>query len=167
MAEVCTEEFTKKNLDISGNKPFAPHLTLAKLSRTSMKKTEIKKFKEEWFAGFVEEQFGSQTVNSLQLLSMYKPKDEHGYYYCSLEMTFGNFTRGQEVSDHSECCIPKATKVKKSVTSAKVEEKLLALDAAKQEVKRTVSTLVNAKLKELPEAKDTAEALGEKSSSAQ
>ncbi|KAK8759153.1 hypothetical protein V5799_003217 [Amblyomma americanum] len=167
VAEICSEEFTKKNLDMSGNKPFAAHLTLAKLSRTSTKKTEIKKFKEVWYADFVEEKFGSQTVNSLQLLSMYKPKDERGYYYCSLEMPFGNFTRGQEVGDHSECCVQKTSEVKKSMTAAKVEEKLLALDAAKQEVKRTVATLVNAQLKELPEAKDSADASGEGSSCAQ
>lgn len=157
VADVCVEEFQKGGLDLSGSKPFVPHLTLAKVSRTCKRKTEISKLKEEWYAKFADEHFGSQQVNSLQLLSMLKPKDEHGYYYCSLEHTFGDFTRGRENADHSDCCAPIAPRK----ASTEVEKKLLALDSAKQEVKRTISTLTKAKLKELCSAADSIEALSE------
>jgi len=33
--------------------------------------------------------FGSQVVQGIQLLSMNKPKDSNGYYYCSHQVTFG------------------------------------------------------------------------------
>lgn len=157
VADVCVEEFQKGDLDLSGSKPFVPHLTLAKVSRTSKRKTEISKLKEEWYAKYAEEPFGSQQVNSLQLLSMVKPKDEHGYYYCSLEHTFGDFTRDQENTDHSDCCAP----IVPRKASVEVEKKLLALDAAKQEVKRKISTLTTAKLKELCGATDGVETSSE------
>ncbi|XP_037271458.2 uncharacterized protein LOC119163545 [Rhipicephalus microplus] len=149
IAQVCREEFEKANLDLSGNKAFAPHLTLAKLSKQSRRKSGIKKIQEEWYAAFKDETFGTQKVNSLQLLSMSKPKEAKGYYYCSLEHTFGNFSRDQESGDHSECCAPAPSKA----SQCKIDQKLLQIDAAKQEVKRTISTLTNAKLQQLSELK--------------
>ncbi|XP_075741454.1 uncharacterized protein LOC142790721 isoform X2 [Rhipicephalus microplus] len=149
IAQVCREEFEKANLDLSGNKAFAPHLTLAKLSKQSRRKSGIKKIQDEWYAAFKDETFGTQKVNSLQLLSMSKPKEAKGYYYCSLEHTFGNFSRDQESGDHSECCAPAPSKA----SQRKIDQKLLQIDAAKQEVKRTISTLTNAKLQQLSELK--------------
>jgi hypothetical protein len=35
--------------------------------------------------------FGTQVVHGLQLLSMNKPKDGNGYYYCSHEVSFGQW----------------------------------------------------------------------------
>lgn len=49
----------------------------------------MKRIEAEWYGEFAEESFGSQRVNGVQLLSMNKPKDEHGYYYNSLQLDFG------------------------------------------------------------------------------
>uniref|UniRef100_A0A131YJX3 A-kinase anchor protein 7 n=1 Tax=Rhipicephalus appendiculatus TaxID=34631 RepID=A0A131YJX3_RHIAP len=149
IAQICREEFEKSNLDLSGNKAFAPHLTLAKLSKQSRRKNGIKKIQEEWYAAFKDESFGTQKVNSLQLLSMLKPKDERGYYYCSMEHTFGDFSRDQENNDHSECCVPAPSRA----SQRNIEQKLLKIDAAKEEIKRAISTLTNAKLQQLSIAK--------------
>jgi hypothetical protein len=35
--------------------------------------------------------FGSQVVRGIQLLSMNKPKDGNGYYYCSHQVAFGQW----------------------------------------------------------------------------
>lgn len=159
LAQVCREEFKKANLDLTEGTEFMPHLTLAKISRTSKRRNEIKKIKEEWYTTFKDEPFGMQQVKSLQLLSISKPKDERGYYYCSLEHMFGNFLRDQTDDDHSECCTPVSSKS----ASGRIEQKLLKLNDAKQEVKRKISTLTKAKLQELSKAKQ--EFAEEKSSS--
>ncbi|CAN7938582.1 unnamed protein product, partial [Ixodes hexagonus] len=98
LADVCLEEFTKAELDLSGHKEFRPHLTLAKLSRVTKREKAIpllqvvKRIEEEWYGEFAEETFGCQRVNGVQLLSMNKPKDEHGYYYNSLQLDFGGYS---------------------------------------------------------------------------
>ncbi|XP_054924607.1 uncharacterized protein [Dermacentor andersoni] len=151
LRHVCREEFKKADLDLTRGKAFRPHLTLAKISRKmSRKNPAIKKIKEEWYTEFKDEPFGSQQVKSLQLLCMTKPKDERGYYYCSLEHMFGDFSsKDQNNDDHSECCAPASSKS----APGKIEQKLLKLDDAKREVKRKISTLTNAKLQELSKAK--------------
>ncbi|XP_070396149.1 uncharacterized protein [Dermacentor albipictus] len=151
LRHVCREEFKKADLDLTRGQAFRPHLTLAKISRKmSRKNPAIKKIKKEWYTEFKDEPFGSQQVKSLQLLCMTKPKDERGYYYCSLEHMFGDFSsRDQNNDDHSECCAPASSKSARG----KIEQKLLKLDDAKQEVKQKISTLTNAKLQELSKAK--------------
>ncbi|XP_075525560.1 uncharacterized protein LOC142557526 [Dermacentor variabilis] len=148
----CREEFKKADLDLTRGQAFRPHLTLAKISRKMRRKNPtIKKIKEEWYTEFKDEPFGSQQVKSLQLLCMTKPKDERGYYYCSLEHMFGDFSSKDENNDdHSECCAPASSKS----APGKIEQKLLKLDDAKREVKRKISTLTNAKLQEISKAKE-------------
>lgn len=75
-----------ENSIISKMENFTPHMTLMKLSRMDFKvrkKNEIKKIPVELYADKWQNQyFGCQKINSVQLLSMTKPPQENGYYFC-------------------------------------------------------------------------------------
>jgi len=65
---------------------FTPHLTLFKLSRMDFnerKLKQIRKIPEELYVEKWQDQyFGSQKINSIQLLSRTMPVQENGYYWC-------------------------------------------------------------------------------------
>jgi len=67
-------------------KNFTPHMTLMKLSRMDFKKRKkngIKKMPVELYDDKWQNQyFGCQKINSVQLLSMTKPPQKNGYYFC-------------------------------------------------------------------------------------
>lgn len=148
VADACLEEFTKAGLDLAGHKEFKAHLTLVKLSKTDTRKTGLKKIREEWYSDFVDVHFGSQRMNSLQLLSMNKPKDERGYYYSSHECTFAGATKETD-ANHSICCRPVAEKASRSKALQLTEEQVLELSSAKEKIKSKISTLTKAKLAEM------------------
>ncbi|XP_064486701.1 uncharacterized protein LOC135399005 [Ornithodoros turicata] len=147
IADVCLQEFTSSNLDLSGHKEFNPHLTIVKLSKTSKHTCKIRKIQKEWYEKFAEEDFGSQAVFSLQLLSMNKPKDENGYYYCSQECKFENVP----VEDVTMTSPPTPTEGS-ARTSPLAKRKLLELEHAKDNIRRTISSLTKAKLDEITAA---------------
>lgn len=149
VADTCLGEFAGANLDLSGHKAFKPHLTLVKLSKSSPRKKGIRKIKKEWYEEYAEETFGRHTVSSLQLSSMTKPKDEDGYYYCSKECRFESVP--EEEADHGECCRPAPPSPSEASPGSpqRARRRLLELESAKEEVKRTISTLTRAKLEEM------------------
>lgn len=100
-----------KNLEVSfqeltgsqTKKGFKPHLTILKLSKDiRLRKKGITKISTNLYSDFSNTVFGTQTVKGIQLLSMNKPKDENGYYYCSHQVAFD--ASCSESNDHSECC---------------------------------------------------------------
>ncbi|CAN8005008.1 unnamed protein product [Ixodes pacificus] len=151
LSDVCLEEFVKANLDLSAHKDFKPHLTLAKLSRVTKREKVVKRIEAEWYSEFVEESFGSQRVNGVQLLSMNKPKDKRGYYYNSLQLDFAPTEKtGPHDADHTECCRPFIVASQTVSSSLQKKHKLLQeLESAKQEVKRKVSSVTEDALKRM------------------
>ena len=65
---------------------FTPHLTILKLSRMDFKKRKLNNIKKIPIDLYVDkwqnQHFGYQNINSIQLLSMTKPVQENGYYFC-------------------------------------------------------------------------------------
>ena len=65
---------------------FTPHLTVLKLSRMDFKKRKLNNIKKIPIDLYVDkwqnQHFGYQNINSIQLLSMTKPVQENGYYFC-------------------------------------------------------------------------------------
>ena len=65
---------------------FTPHLTVMKLSRMDFKKRKLNNIKKIPIDLYVDkwqnQHFGYQNINSIQLLSMTKPVQENGYYFC-------------------------------------------------------------------------------------
>nr|CAD7444256.1 unnamed protein product [Timema bartmani] len=95
-------------LSSSSKKAFRPHLTLMKLSKDFTLRRKacngLTKIPESLYSDMANHSFGVQTVRGVQLLSMNKPKDISGYYYCSHQENFD--VECDELNDHSECCKP-------------------------------------------------------------
>ncbi|XP_021928418.1 A-kinase anchor protein 7-like isoform X2 [Zootermopsis nevadensis] len=84
-------------------KGFKPHLTILKLSKDfKLRRKGIPKISSSLYLDMTDTVFGSQVVQGIQLLSMNKPKDGNGYYYCSHQVAFD--VSCLESGDHSECC---------------------------------------------------------------
>ena len=65
---------------------FKPHVTIVK---TKFKKgKEIGEIPSGCFEQFKTKYFGIQTIRSIQLLSMKKPKTDEGYFFCEQELNF-------------------------------------------------------------------------------
>eukprot|EP00092_Neocalanus_flemingeri_P032194 GFUD01034991.1.p1 GENE.GFUD01034991.1~~GFUD01034991.1.p1 ORF type:complete len:197 (+),score=52.68 GFUD01034991.1:54-644(+) len=62
------------------DKSYNPHITLFQVKGASQ--NELKEIPRECFQDMEDQEFGSQKVEEIQFLSMYKKKDESGYYYC-------------------------------------------------------------------------------------
>ncbi|XP_069678270.1 A-kinase anchor protein 7-like isoform X2 [Periplaneta americana] len=97
--EVSFQELT----GFATKKGFKPHLTILKLSKDlRLRKKGISKISSNLYSDISNTVFGTQTVKGIQLLSMNKPKDENGYYFCSHQVTFD--VSCSESNDHTECC---------------------------------------------------------------
>ncbi|GFG35172.1 hypothetical protein Cfor_12748 [Coptotermes formosanus] len=87
----------------TAKKEFKPHLSIVKLSKDfKLRRKGISKISSSLYSDMSDIVFGSQAVRGVQLLSMNKPKDGNGYYYCSHQVTFD--VTCPEAVDHSECC---------------------------------------------------------------
>ena len=65
---------------------FTPHVTLVKTKFKDGK--EIGEIPSGCFEQFKTKYFGVQTIRSVQLLSMKKPKTDEGYFFCEQELNF-------------------------------------------------------------------------------
>ncbi|XP_014662570.1 PREDICTED: uncharacterized protein LOC106805482 [Priapulus caudatus] len=81
-------------------KPFAAHLTILKMSKA--RHLQRSKVDPSYYKEYEEMAFGNQQVESLQLLSMNKPKDTNGYYYCSKEVNLTAPDAEMAVADSDE-----------------------------------------------------------------
>ena len=72
--------FEKHGLPSTDDRAFSPHLTIAKVSKSSRK--GVKQIDKETYSEFVDAEFGSDVVRGLELLSMSEPVGEDGYYHC-------------------------------------------------------------------------------------
>jgi len=78
---IVRETFAANDLFGTDKKKFSPHLTIAKTSKTSGKK-RVKKIEPASYEKYKDEVFGTQIIDSLELLSMTLPPDKQGYYHC-------------------------------------------------------------------------------------
>ena len=62
---------------------FVPHLTVLKMPKKSKNGIE-----PSTYAHLLGTEFGSQPIEGLELLSMTKPYDAEGYYYCFHRSSF-------------------------------------------------------------------------------
>lgn len=62
---------------------FSPHVTICKIPRNSSKTID-----PSCYDGMQSTYFGRQTIESIQLCSMQKPKTESGYYHIDHEIRF-------------------------------------------------------------------------------
>lgn len=67
-------------------KGITPHATIAKSSQ-SWRRIKIPK---ESYSDFFNYSFGTETVKNIELLSMTKPKQDNGYYFCFAESQFSS-----------------------------------------------------------------------------
>ncbi|XP_063218122.1 A-kinase anchor protein 7-like [Bacillus rossius redtenbacheri] len=103
LAQALEESFEESGLVLPSRKSFQPHLTILKLSKDfGLKRKGILKITPSLYSDDRSMHFGQQVVRSVQLLSMNKPKDANGYYYCSHQEIFD--VAGEESGDHSGCC---------------------------------------------------------------
>jgi len=78
-----------EEFDVNEFKEFNPHLTLFKLTNSIKKKTKIEKLPTD-YKDFEDFEFGSQEINSIQLLSMKHAKQEDGYYKSFAQVNIAN-----------------------------------------------------------------------------
>ncbi|PNF19163.1 hypothetical protein B7P43_G09786 [Cryptotermes secundus] len=97
--EISFQELT----GLPTKKGFKPHLTILKLSKDfKLRRKGMSKISSTLYSDMSDTVFGCQIVRGIQLLSMNKPKDGNGYYYCSHQLAFD--VPHSEADDHSECC---------------------------------------------------------------
>ena len=104
------------------SKKLIPHLTIAKMSKIfktkwkNKKKQKKNKKKDDTdknvlrgiepsaYAELIDTEFGSQTIDGLELLSMIVPPDKDGYYYCLDKCHFDDVLLvGSSERKHSQC----------------------------------------------------------------
>ena len=99
--------FVSKELVSSSARNFTPHLTIAKMSKMprgwtqrghkkyhekrkgrSYDKKELRGIDHSAYAELLDMEFGRQTIEGLELLSMEHPPTEDGYYHCYQRYSF-------------------------------------------------------------------------------
>jgi len=78
-----------EEFDVNEFKEFNPHLTLFKLTNSIKKKTQIEKLTTD-YKEFDDFEFGTQEINSIQLLSMKHAKQDDGYYKSFAQVNIAN-----------------------------------------------------------------------------
>lgn len=69
-------------------RPFSPHLTIAKVSRSTRK--SVRHIEEDSYLSFRDTSFGREVITGLELLSMSEPIAEDGHYHCFGRYGFNN-----------------------------------------------------------------------------
>lgn len=125
LAQSVKEHFAAYSLFTTDTKDrFTPHLTVAKIDFKNKYKG-VNKINPLFYKDYVNEYFGSQTIESIQLLSMTNPKNEAGYY-SGEELFFSAF------------------KPKDNVVTL---GKMLSIEDQKKDIKDTINKLMKEKLK--------------------
>jgi len=104
---------------------FTPHLTVAKIDFKKKQNRFIKKIDPELYKDYVNQHFGTQIIESIQLLSMTNPKNEEGYYDGD-EIYFSSFDPSNDMNSLCE---------------------LLEVDKKKKDIKDIINSLMKEKLK--------------------
>ena len=68
-------------------RPFSPHLTIAKISKSSWRE-RIYSIDKQVYSEFTDAELGSEVVMGLELLSMVGPAAVDGYYHCLQRYSF-------------------------------------------------------------------------------
>ena len=76
--------FESHALPSTDSRSFNPHLTIAKVSRSS----KVRGIEPELYSELVDTEFGRETIIGLELLSMTDPPTDEGYYHCFERYSF-------------------------------------------------------------------------------
>ena len=95
-ADIVRSSFLEAGLESTDSRPFAPHLTIAKLSKLPQRKYSKRlRLSKDLYSGFTDEFHGSHAVSDLELLSMSRPTTPEGYYHCFAR---SSWVSGEQVS---------------------------------------------------------------------
>ena len=88
--DIVRESFTKADFPSTDDRAFQSHLTVAKISSASRahRMALQGRIPPRSYSQFLEEEFGEQCVEGLELLSMSEPVDDVGYYHCFKRCSF-------------------------------------------------------------------------------
>ena len=81
--DVVRSEFGKGGLPTTDSKRFNAHLTIAKTS-----KSYVRSIPSSSYSHLHDINFGVDSFDGLELLSMSRPEDRDGYYYCFKKCSF-------------------------------------------------------------------------------
>ncbi|XP_036024811.1 A-kinase anchoring protein 7 isoform X2 [Onychomys torridus] len=96
IAETAKRTFQKKGILAGESRSFKPHLTFMKLSKAPMLwKKGVKKIEPELYEQFINHRFGEEMLDRIDLCSMLKKKQSHGYYHCESSIVIGEKDRGE------------------------------------------------------------------------
>lgn len=84
IADVVRTKFGQEGLPTTDSRPFQPHLTIAKTSRSS----RLRSIPSSSYADLRDTHFGDEKASGLELLSMSEPVDEQGYYHSFQKCPF-------------------------------------------------------------------------------
>jgi len=87
IAGIVRKCFASRAIPVTDNRPFQPHLTIAKLSKDARTRRTLKKIPAEVIGGYEQHVFGTEKVQNIQLCSMQRPHDETtGYYWTPKQL---------------------------------------------------------------------------------
>ncbi|XP_052607156.1 A-kinase anchoring protein 7 isoform X1 [Peromyscus californicus insignis] len=96
IAETAKRTFQDKGILAGESRSFKPHLTFMKLSKAPMLwKKGVKKIEPELYEQFINHRFGEEVLDRIDLCSMLKKKQSHGYYHCESSIVIGEKDRGE------------------------------------------------------------------------
>lgn len=95
-ADMVRSIFETHGICSTDERSFNPHLTIAKVSKSSGRE-RIYGIEKEVYSEFIDTELGSEVVTGLELLSMVEPAAADGYYHCLQRYTF------EEISTSSPC----------------------------------------------------------------
>ncbi|NXU53466.1 AKA7G protein, partial [Turnix velox] len=89
IAETMKKIFQEKGILSGEERPFEPHLTFMKLSKSAQLHKQVKKIDPSLYEDFKSHYFGDEVLHRLDLCSMLKKKQPDGYYHCESSIGFG------------------------------------------------------------------------------
>ncbi|XP_037056343.1 A-kinase anchoring protein 7 isoform X2 [Peromyscus leucopus] len=96
IAETAKRTFQEKGILAGESRNFKPHLTFMKLSKAPMLwKKGVKKIEPGLYEQFINHRFGEEVLDRIDLCSMLKKKQSHGYYHCESSIVIGEKDRGE------------------------------------------------------------------------
>ena len=94
-ADMVRSIFEMHGICSTDGRSFNPHLTIAKVSKSSGR-DRIYGIEKEVYSEFMDTELGSEVVTGLELLSMVEPAAADGYYHCLQRYTFEEISRSSQ-----------------------------------------------------------------------
>ncbi|KAL6039082.1 hypothetical protein STEG23_023346, partial [Scotinomys teguina] len=114
IAETAKRTFQEKGILTEESRSFKPHLTFMKLSKAPMlRKKGVRKIERELYEQFIDHRFGEEILHRIDLCSMLKKKQSHGYYHCESSIVIAIIKATETLANirHIECvqCVERST----------------------------------------------------------